>query len=630
MIRKIIYLLFLLFISFNVLFAQQEPILSASDQNKANNYISLAEKYLKQNNKNIAVSNYNKAGMLYWENGSNSNAIGIFKKSLELTKQLENKNGIRVLNNYLAFIYTDKEQNDSALFYFNKALEVTRKMDNKDKLIESLNNVAITLKTLGKHNEAIAVINEALPLALTNKNKPKVIRACYKELADNYEAVGDMKQWKLYIDLWNNFNNMVMVAERLELEKKQAVAFAQATAARLKLKLEKANLALARDSIENIEKLTKEQRMEIELLNKAKQIDSLQIQQKEAQIEKARNERYILFGIIGFILLIFLLLFLQFRQKKKANKLLAQKNELLEQQKNEISMKNLTLRDLNATLQKKKNEVEAGNKKLAKANKELEKKNITINQSIVYASKIQEAILPSKKAILQNFPESFIFYRPRDIVSGDFYWFSEKNGKCVLAAVDCTGHSVPGAFMSMIGNTLLNEIVNEKKILHPGAILDNLHVGILKNLNQESDDEELKDGMDITLCVIDTKNQELEIAAANHSVFIIRDNELNEVEGDIFSIGDDMFLDKKVEFTNHTIPIESELSVYLMSDGYQDQFGGKNDQKFMKKRLKKMLLDNHSLSMNEQYNVISKAFDDWKGDYRQVDDVLLIGLKFGA
>ena len=289
-------------------------------------------------------------------------------------------------------------------------------------------------------------------------------------------------------------------------------------------------------------------------------------------------------------------------------------------------MKNLTLRDLNSTLKKQKDEISANNTKLEGLNKELGKKNNQIQQSIIYASKIQEAILPSQKAITYNFPDSFIFYRPRDIVSGDFYWFSEKEGKQIIAAVDCTGHSVPGAFMSMIGNTLLNEIVNEKNILHPANILDKLHEGIVKTLNQGGDNDP-KDGMDITLCAIDKANNEIEIAAANHSVFLITNTNLQEIEGDIFSIGDEMLQNREVQFTNHTIVLEENASLYLMSDGYQDQFGGKRNGKFMKSKLKKLLIDSQNIDLKEQGKLVAKTFDDWKAETRQVDDVLLIGLK---
>jgi len=621
MVKKSTYILVVfMIISLGRVYAQNLP------QATIDNYLAQADKYLAEDNKNTAISLYNKAAILYWENGVNNKAIEIFKKSLPLVESLENKNGIRTIHNYLGSIYTDINDLNNALTHFKKAVEVSRLMKNNEKLIESLNNLAITQKNLKQNNEAIATLKESLGFALELKNNQKTIRSCYYELAENYEALGDMANWKFYTDLFNTFNAYVMASEKLELEKKQAVAFAQATAARLKLKLEQAHLALARDSLDTAEKLTKEQIMKIEMLNLAKENDSLKIKEKESALQKASREKYILFGIIAFILLIFVLLFVQFSQKKKANKLLAEKNDLLEVQKNEISMKNLTLRDLNSTLKRQKEEIEKSNLELEGLNKELAYKNNQIEQSIIYASKIQEAILPSQKAISYNFPNSFIFYRPRDIVSGDFYWFSEKNNKQVIAAVDCTGHSVPGAFMSMIGNTLLNEIVNEKHLLEPAVILDKLHEGIVTTLNQNGDNEQ-KDGMDITLCVIDKQAKTLEIAAANHSVLIITNNNLQEIEGDIFSIGDEFLLMKKTNFTNHKLILEKDTNLYLMSDGYQDQFGGERNSKFMKMNLKNLLLENQHLKMREQGDLLMKTFDEWKGNRKQIDDVLLIGLR---
>ncbi len=624
MIKKQIYLLLLVFLSTGSVLLAQE--LSSTKKAEIAGYIQLAERFLNENNENMAVANYNKVASIYWDNNLYTEAISYFEKTLELSKQLGNKNAIKQLNNNLAFVYTDMGNDTKALFHFQKALEVTRDSKDKIKIIECLNNIAMTQKELKMHNEAIATLKESLSYALEEKENQKLLRSCYSELADNYQAIGDLENWKLNYGYFTSFDSYVMGTEKLELEKKQAVALAQATAARLKLKLTELEFALTKDSLQNAAKLTKEQQMEIDLLNQTKKINDLELGKRKAEIQKAQTEKYILFGIIGIIFIIFVLVFFQFRQKKKANKLLAEKNIQLEQQKDEISMKNLSLRSLNTALEKQKAEIIASNEKLEILNKELGDKNQQIEQSIVYASKIQEAILPSQKAIQINFPNSFIFYRPRDIVSGDFYWYSAKNGKQIIAAVDCTGHSVPGAFMSMIGNTLLNEIVNEKNLMHPAMILDKLHEGIVNTLNQGRDNDP-KDGMDITLCVIDKENKEIEIAAANHSVFIVTGNELQEIEGDIFSIGDEMLLNKVVNFTNHTIFLDDDTTLYMMSDGYQDQFGGENNSKFMKLNLKKILLANQHLSLEEQGKLMAWKFDEWRGNNKQIDDVLLIGLK---
>ncbi|MCK4663138.1 MAG: SpoIIE family protein phosphatase [Bacteroidales bacterium] len=269
-------------------------------------------------------------------------------------------------------------------------------------------------------------------------------------------------------------------------------------------------------------------------------------------------------------------------------------------------------------------------------NKLLEKKNIQITDSISYAKCIQEAIIPSEDLIKLYFPDSFVYFRPKDIVSGDFYWLSEQKGKLILAVVDCTGHGVPGAFMSMIGNTLLNEIVNEKKILKPSLILDKLNNGVIYSLDQGNKNEDLfsqqkstkGDGMDISLCNIDMKNKEIQIASANHTVYIIKDKKINTIDGDIYSIGG-MFAKKaNINFTNHTINIEKGTTIYLFTDGFKDQLGEKTNNRFSTNSFKNLLLKNQHLSMDEQLSILDNTFKKWKGKRNQIDDILIVGIKF--
>ncbi|MCH8331554.1 MAG: SpoIIE family protein phosphatase [Bacteroidetes bacterium] len=222
-------------------------------------------------------------------------------------------------------------------------------------------------------------------------------------------------------------------------------------------------------------------------------------------------------------------------------------------------------------------------------------------------------------------------YKPKDIVSGDFYWFSHQNGKSIIAAVDCTGHGVPGAFMSMIGNTLLNEIVNEKQITEPAVILSELHSAILNTLQQEGEDAQSQDGMDMALCIIDQKNNLIRFAGAKNPLYIIRNGTLEMIEADIHSIGGKSYMSgKEVEpkFTGHEIPIEKNMVIYMFSDGYMDQFGGEPRKKFSSQGFKQLLLDNSKLEMHQQKAALGKAMEDWKGSYEQIDDMLVMGVRF--
>jgi len=275
--------------------------------------------------------------------------------------------------------------------------------------------------------------------------------------------------------------------------------------------------------------------------------------------------------------------------------------------------------------------------KVKERTKKIEEQKNKITDSISYAKRIQQSMLPSEKIIKQHFPDSFIFYRPKDIVSGDFYWFSESNSggesdkpsdTIFIAAADCTGHGVPGAFMSMIGNTLLNEIVNSKKIHKPSDILGELNKGVIESLNQRSTDDDVQnDGMDITLCKIDKSKKELQIACANHVLVIINDSGPQVIEGDIYSIGGMFSVLQNPTYTNHVVPFDSNTAIYLFSDGFQDQFGGNENEKYMLSRLHDFFLEQKNQPMEKQLEILKKEFEEWKGNNRQIDDILVMGIK---
>jgi serine phosphatase RsbU (regulator of sigma subunit) len=283
------------------------------------------------------------------------------------------------------------------------------------------------------------------------------------------------------------------------------------------------------------------------------------------------------------------------------------------------------------------------NKELAHKNDVIEEKNKDITDSINYAKRIQEAILPAIDLKNKLFPEAFVLFQPRDIVSGDFYWFTEKNGKRLIAAVDCTGHGVPGAFMSMIGNAFLNQIVNEKGITKPSDILNQLRELIIAALKQTGAEGENQDGMDISLLSFDTINNIVEFAGANNPVWIIKatgnkvpiaigegpgENSspiLEEVKGDKQPIG--IYTGPAKPFTNHAIKINAGDVLYISTDGFADQMGGSTGKKFRYKTFKDQVTSMVHLSMKEQENALRKIINEWKGGYDQTDDILVIGIR---
>ncbi|MCC6691104.1 MAG: SpoIIE family protein phosphatase, partial [Bacteroidia bacterium] len=246
-----------------------------------------------------------------------------------------------------------------------------------------------------------------------------------------------------------------------------------------------------------------------------------------------------------------------------------------------------------------------------------------------YARKIQDAILPPLKDIYRAFPESFVLYMPRDIVSGDFYWFYEKNNKKIIAVVDCTGHGVPGAFMSMIGHNLLNQIVIENGVSHADEILNLLHKGVQAALKQGQVGVESKDGMDVSLCVIDSKTNELQFAGAYRTLYILNElkaGAIQKITGDKFPIGGSQF-DAERSFTPYSLKLYKGDTIYMFTDGFADQFGGDKGKKFMVRRFSGLLEGLWQYSMSEQKKKLDEAFNEWKGKNEQVDDVLVIGIK---
>jgi two-component system, sensor histidine kinase LadS len=301
--------------------------------------------------------------------------------------------------------------------------------------------------------------------------------------------------------------------------------------------------------------------------------------------------------------------------------------------KREISQKTLEKTQLEkAQIEQQKEFLDEQNKRLellvAERTLALEEQNRHTIDSIKYAEKIQKAILPSKHIISKYFPENFIYFKPKDIVSGDFYWFAEKDNKVIIATVDCTGHGVPGAFMSMIGNALLNQIVHERDTTRPSEILNQLHTEIRRLLKQEKDTG-MKDGMDISLCVWHQVHNVLEYAGSHRPLYLIRDGVFQQIDGDKFPIGG---FQRGIErrFTNHIIKLrtDEEVSIYLFSDGYADQFGGEANKKFMVKKFRNLLIDlSQQKNLKSQHLKINKVMEEWKGDKLQIDDMLIIGFK---
>jgi serine phosphatase RsbU (regulator of sigma subunit) len=261
---------------------------------------------------------------------------------------------------------------------------------------------------------------------------------------------------------------------------------------------------------------------------------------------------------------------------------------------------------------------------------ELELLFTQVTDSIRYAKRIQEAILPPESYTKKILPKSFILYKPKDIVSGDFYWLGKKGNKSMVAAVDCTGHGVPGAFMSIVGYNLLRDIAKNSTLEKPGEIMDAMSDGVNKTLhNSKSNDDnaqKTKDGMDMTLLSVDFESKKVLFSGANNPLYISRNKEIIQIKPDKFPIGYNIF-DEPKKYTTHELDVQQGDILYIFSDGYADQFGGPKGKKLMAGKFREILLEASNLNINDQKSFLNKTIEEWKGDHEQVDDILVIGVQ---
>lgn len=311
-----------------------------------------------------------------------------------------------------------------------------------------------------------------------------------------------------------------------------------------------------------------------------------------------------------------------YKEKKKVeeqlNEILSQKS-VLETQKNENDTKVKQLWEQSTAIHKEKERIE-------KLKTEVEHRHQEILDSVHYAKRIQLAILPSEPLLKTYLKDSFIYFKPKNIVSGDFYWVKYINdSKILFAAVDCTGHGVPGAFMSIMGHNLLEQTVNAHTNYKPSLLLTELSNALIKTLKQSSDFESVKDGMDIALCAIDLINKKLEYAGAHNSLYLIREGHLTEYKANNRSIG--FSYAKNSQFTNYEIDVKKGDCLYIFSDGYVDQKGGPNKTKFFYGPFKQLLISIYDKEMHEQQQILNDTFLNWKKDLNQIDDVLVFGVR---
>jgi serine phosphatase RsbU (regulator of sigma subunit) len=340
-----------------------------------------------------------------------------------------------------------------------------------------------------------------------------------------------------------------------------------------------------RDSVFNSEKANKITSLAYQY-NYEKEEERHQFEEEKKELKQeaeVKGTRILIYSFaVGFILLLTLLFYIYrgFRNKHKANIIISLQNKMMEVKQKEIL------------------------------------------DSITYAKRLQDAILPPLSIIKQYLPESFLLYKPKDIVAGDFYWMERAGDTILIAAADSTGHGVPGALVSVVCSNALNRTVKEFRITEPGKILDKVRELVLETF--EKSENNVQDGMDISLCCINTKTKEMQWSGAYNSLWYIQKGEIHEVPADKQPIGKN---DKPQPFNTHNLNLQKGDILYLFTDGYADQFGGPKGKKFKYKQMESLLLANAGKPMEEQKNILESTLNDWKGDLEQVDDILIIGIR---
>lgn len=556
----------------------------------------------------------NQIATIYWEHNIFREAIKHFQESLVRNEKLGNSNAIAMINSNLALIYTDLADYSNALIYFKKTLAVRYANKETIGIISALINMSVVYNSLQQYDNSVESLLQALDYA-RELNAPAQMRSCYGMLSETYEKMGMVDKSLYYFEYYRTFHEMIQ-SERIsqignELENeilKSKLAEEEADKKRLELLLaekeletKKGELQEAATTTKNLLKDLNRQELEAEYFRQETEIKELQNQQEIAQTRKAITIILIIAVMLTIILLIAIYAYIS---KRKANILLSYKNDLIREQSDDIVLKN--------------NELNISKARIESINREM-------TSSITYAKYIQQATLQKPAELNTLVKDSFIYFKPLDLVSGDFYWFNKVDEKIIIASVDCTGHGVPGGFISMLGIELLNKVVLVEKKTNPVEILQYMDKSLLKTIKKN--DAGVTAGMEISLCTIDYSEKTILFASAKTPLFIIQNNEMQLIKGTKHTLGEKE--SKDVVFALHKFDITDDTHIYMFTDGYLDQIGGRNNKRIGTQQFVKYLYSIHKNTFKEQQKSLAVNFEEYATKYKeqQIDDNLIIGIK---
>ncbi len=530
---------------------------------------------------------YLNIGSIYDYQEDYEKALDYFNRSILIFKTLDEKFNLSFAYDYIGRIYHKKKNYDQALEYYFNGLEICEEIDDQVGVGLSYTNIGESYARQGEYSKALDYLFISLKISEENGNVNNTATNCLN-IGEIYFELGNYSKSLQYLNRSKQIGNEIGA---LEAEKDASEALSRTYSKLNNYKLAYENHVLFKTlfdklkSDENVKSIAQRE-MQYEFDKKQKQQKFEEAQKKAARDAERKRERLIRFIFIIIITFVMVFAFFMLRSYqiiKKSNILLAQQRDQITEQKQSIT------------------------------------------DSIIYAKRIQTAVLPSPDYAEEILSEHFILFKPRDIVSGDFFWMTQRQGKSIIVAADCTGHGVPGAFMSMLGVSFLNEIVNKNETSQANLILNQLRAAVKKTLDQTGKKDEAKDGMDLALCIFDYENKKMQYAGAYNPLYLYRNNELIETKADKMPIG--IHIKEKESFTNHEFDLQKDDTFYIFSDGFVDQFGGEKGQKFKSKKFKELLLGIQDRSLKEQKEILDITIENWRGDFEQLDDICVVGIR---